>query len=201
MMQVGKFFSKFDIDKFKSVLKVTLIIFALVIIVNVVGLTYSRYESGANITADANIAFFVVDTTIYESSIVIDGLTPREEPFIYTFNVSNFKNNNVAGVDIKYHITFTATTNLPLTYEIYRNESYGENATNIISNEELIQDDNDVYYKKFETANDFVFSYSTRQTDQYTLAVWYPEEYQNNPDDYSGAVDMFTIRIYAEQVV
>lgn len=199
-MNLEKFLSKFDLKRFKTVFKITLILFILVICINLIGITYSKYESGASMNTKANIAFFLVKSGTYENSIVLDGLTPRTEPFIYTFNVSNFKGSNVTAVDLTYHITFSCTTNLPLTYDIYRNQSYSPSATSVISSSSITQD-GDMYYRVFETNTDFSFSHTAASTDQYTLAVWYPVSYKNYPEEYSGVIDMFIIQIHAEQVV
>ena len=83
----------------------------MIVIINVIGIAYSRYESHADMYAKANVAFFVIDSGTYEQSISIKGLTPSSAPFLYTINVYNFKGRDRSKVDLKYDIKFETTTN------------------------------------------------------------------------------------------
>lgn len=199
-MKTKKFFTIFDKDKFVFASKIIVLFLFLVAIFNLLDVAYSKYESKANMYADANIAFFIVDTGTYENSISIKGLTPSKEPFIYTINVYNHKNNKRANVNMQYKIKFETTTNLPLTYQIIRNEKYSADAVNIISSNTLRQDA-DVYYNVFNINNTYNFSHTKDEMDQYTIVVNFPEQYKNNPDDYQGKIELISVIIDAEQVV
>ena len=133
MMMFNSFFSKFDKKRFLLVTKLIFVFFAIIGIINIVGRTYSRYESNIDLTAGANIAFFVVNQGTYESSISLTGLTPSNNPTYYTFYVANYDDENKrADVDLKYTIAFETTTNLPLQYEIIRRGIYINNITAIV---------------------------------------------------------------------
>ena len=201
MEKKDSFFSKFDKKRLRFVAIPTILLLSAVIIINVMGVTYTRYESESGLSTVANIAFFVVDTSTQSNSIALEGLTPQVAPFVYRINVNNFdKNNRRANVDLTYSITFETTTNLPLTYQIYRNEDYSATATNIISNTSYRQD-GDMYYQTLETSGTRTLLQSSNQTDYYTIAVWFPETYKDNPDEYAGVIDMISIKVHAEQVV
>jgi len=208
----SNFFKKFDKKRFLLVSKLIFVFIAFVGIINIIGKTYSRYESNVDLSAGANIAFFVVDQGTYESSISLTGLTPSAEPKYYTFYVANYNTNNKrADVDLKYTITFETTTNLPLTYEIIRNESFDSAHTDLLGTPVIRQDENDVFYKTYSNPNEYSFSHLSNEVDEYTMKVTFPLnngaqnpddliEYTKNPDSYAGAVELFSIIINATQV-
>jgi len=198
---MNNFLSKIDKKRFIFVGKIIFIFVALVIIVNVMGETYTRYESEVDLSAEAATAFFVVDQGTYESSISLTGLIPSLEPLYYKFYVANYDtNNHKTNVDLTYTIKFETTTNLPLTYEIVRNETFNGNYTNIIQNSSVRQDDNGVYYNVFTNNNTYSFGHSQRELDEYTLKVIFPESYKDYPDSYQGVIELFSIIIDATQV-
>ena len=180
--------------------KIIFIFACLVCITNIIGKAYSRYESNADVIAEANVAFFLIDQGTYESSISLDGLTPSLTPFYYDFYVANYKDDKRTNTTLDYIITFETTTNLPLTYEIVRNETFDGNYTNIITNSSVRQDENDVFYKVFTNNNTYRFTHTSNQVDRYTLKVIFPESYKDYPDLYQGAVELFSIIINATQV-
>ena len=195
-----KFFNIFDKKRFLNVLRLIVVFSFFIVAINLIDVAYSRYESKVDMSANANVAFFVVDQGTYENSISIDGLTPRAEPFLYTINVYNYKGALRTNVTLEYTIAIETTTNLPLTYSVLRNETYSNSSTNIMTNEEIRQDE-DVYYKVLSNDEKYTFTHRTNQIDQYTLVVNFPEEYKNYPNDYQGKIEMISVIIDAEQVV
>lgn len=199
-MKLKKIISKFDKKRFFGFGKIIAIIFSLFLIINLISITYSKYSSNVSLSGDANIAFFVIDQGTQTDSISLTGLTPSENSFYYTFNVSNFKNNRRTDVDLEYTVEFETTTNMPLEYELICNESFDDDYTNLINNTTTYTDEYGVYYKKLNTTINKNFSYLENQTDQYFLKVTFPITYKNNPDFYQGLIDLFTITINASQV-
>ena len=63
------FFNYFDKEKFILIARLIGVFLAFIIVINLIGITYSKYESGANSKAKAKIAFFIEDTGIYSNSI------------------------------------------------------------------------------------------------------------------------------------
>lgn len=198
---MSNFLSKIDKKRFIFVGKIIFIFVAIVIIVNVMGETFTRYESEVDLSAEAATAFFVVDQGTYESSISLTGLVPSTTPLYYKFYVANYdKDNHKTNVDLTYTIKFETTTNLPLQYEIVRNQTFNGNYTNIIQNSTVRQDDNGVYYNVFTTNNTYSFGHSQRELDEYTLKVIFPESYKDYPNLYQGVIELFSIIIDATQV-
>ena len=195
------FVRTFDIKRFKIVTQIIFILACLFLIVNLTGKAFSRYESRVDVSAEASVAFFVIDQGTYENTISLSGLTPSLDPFYYTFYVANHNTDGKrSNVDMKYKIKFETTTNLPLTYEIIRNESFDGDYTSIISNRTVRQDEYDVFYRVFEDDQEYTFSHNRDEVDTYTLKVIFPESYKNSPDLYQGVIELFSIIIDATQV-
>lgn len=194
------FFEKFDKKRFLFVAKVIFIFISIAAIINLVGTTYTKYESNVDLNANANVAFFIIDQGTYESTIALDGLVPSTDPIYYTFYVANHKNGKRTKVDMNYRIKFETTTNLPLTYEIIRNQTFEGAHTNIIDSATVRQDDNDVYYRVFTDNDTYTFNHNANIVDQYVLKVVFPASYKNYPDLYQGVVELFSIIIDAEQI-
>lgn len=177
---------------FKYIVIFTLVIF----IINIMEITYSKYSSSAEGNAAANIAFFIVDVGTYENTISLNDLEPSNNDYIYKFTVNNFRNGKRTNVKLDYDIEFITTTNLPLTYKIYK-----EGGTdNIITDSEIIKD-GDMYFNKLSTNEVSTFSYEENQTEEYTLIVNFPITYNDKPDEYQGLIDSFVIKINARQRV
>lgn len=181
--------------KFLFFFKYIAIFLLVVFIINIMEITYSKYSSSANGDAAANIAFFIVDVGTYENTISLNNLEPSNNDYIYKFTVNNFKNNKRTNVKLDYNFEFVTTTNLPLTYRIYK-----EGTNNIITSNEIIQD-GDMYFNKLRTNEAGSFSYEENQTEEYTLVVNFPITYNDKPDEYQGLIDSFMIKINATQRV
>ena len=181
--------------KFLFFFKYIAIFLLVVFIINIIEITYSKYSSSANGDAAANIAFFIVDVGTYENTISLNNLEPSNNDYIYKFTVNNFKNNKRTNVKLDYNFEFVTTTNLPLTYKIYK-----EGTNNIITSNEIIQD-GDMYFNKLRTNEAGSFSYEENQTEEYTLVVNFPITYNDKPDEYQGLIDSFMIKINATQRV
>ncbi|MBP3457051.1 MAG: hypothetical protein J6K36_02975 [Bacilli bacterium] len=181
--------------KFLFFFKYIAIFLLVVFIINIMEITYSKYSSSANGDAVANIAFFIVDVGTYENTISLNNLEPSNNDYIYKFTVNNFKNNKRTNVKLDYNLEFVTTTNLPLTYKIYK-----EGTNNIITSNEIIQD-GDMYFNKLSTNEAGSFSYEENQTEEYTLVVNFPITYNDKPDEYQGLIDSFMIKINATQRV
>ena len=197
-----EFLKNFDKNRFFMVGKISFIVIAIAITINAFGLTYTRYESEVDISANANVAFFVLDQGTYENTISLSGLEPSDDPFYFTFYVANYDqdNNKRSKVDLDYNIKFETTTNLPLTYEIIRNQSFSGTHTSIIDSVTTRQDEYDVYYKVFTDNDTYNFSHNSNRIDEYTIKVEFPASYKDYPDLYQGVIELFSIIIDASQV-
>lgn len=197
---LDKFFKTFDKKKFLLVAKLIFILAAFALINSLSGSTYTRYESTADVNANANVAFFVIEQGLYENQIYVNGLVPSDTSKYYRFYVTNKKDNKRADVDLQYTIKFETTTNLPLTYEIIRNQTFEEPHTNIISTPTQRQDDYGVYYNVYNCNDVRQFLHTRDEVDSYVLKVSFPSSESDSPDKYQGVIEMFSIIITASQV-
>ena len=174
-----------------------LIIITLIVIRNY-KFTKSKYETITDVEVTPTIAFFVTDVKSYNDSIKLEEIVPRSNPYLYSFTVSNFKDNKRANVDLTYSIEFIATTNLPLNFKLYREDDLENDITSSTS---FTTDSNGMYYKHLFIDEVSSLKYSLDSTDTYILSVEFPEIYKSNPDDYSGVVELIEVYVHAEQEV
>lgn len=194
------FFSLFDRDKFFGSLKITFIVGAFVLIITVIGVSYSKYESRVSVYSEARVAYFVTEQGTVSGNITLDNLIPSDDVFIYPINVYNYDELKRADVNLKYTIEFETTTNIPISFDVICNEIYDSNYTSIIDDNMVIQD-GDMYYNKYVDNTEYVFNYNEDQMNQYTIIVNFPSEYKNYPDLYQGKIDLIKVTIKAEQLV
>ena len=193
-----KFINNINKKKFKQSCFSSIVIFLLIIIISSIGFTYARYETDTTLKLNPNIAFFIVDATNNTKSLELTKMVPSNDYYDYYFEVSNFNDTGKANVDLNYNIKLKMTTNLPLTYEIYKvedNTMANINTVNISTNQD------GMYFKEYVDTNDYFMACKTKKTDRFLLRVYFPLEYKNNPDYYESVIDLVEININATQVV
>lgn len=180
--------------KVRLYLKFILLILCLIVIIQIFSLTLSRYESNSTGNADIDIAFYVLNENYQSMPLNLGKIVPRSEPYIYHFTISNEENDYVAETDIEYDLQIKTTTNLPLEFKLYRNETDEEAIT-----ENIIEKDQDgTYFRTLKTEKQ-LFHYSTPRVDEYTLVVTFPEIY--NTENYQDILEVIWINVDASQVV
>ena len=198
MKKIKEFLNNFNKKTLKRSLLFSLIVMLLIITIAAFDLTQARYETATEVRIEPDLAFFIVDVESQTGQIKLESMLPSTTPYLYTFNVSNFKDTKKANVDLKYSIEIITTTNMPLNYKVYK----GTNTTsNKVSNDYFVTDDNGMYYRHLVINDVSYFNYNQKQTDVYTLWVEYPIEYKAYPKEYAGIIDLVDIKINAEQVV
>ena len=162
---------------------------------------YSSYNSSASINTNVEKAVYILDEEELSFNIDIDGIIPSNKPYIYSFSVANYNDKKQSNVDLEYSIDFRTTTNLPLQYELYRNEDYSDdNSNNLLSNGVLIQDEDGSWYNTFSLNNTYTFNYKEKVKDIYYLVVNYPKNYENNIE-YADLLDVIEVKIDAKQII
>lgn len=160
--------------------------------------TQARYESETEVSIEPTLAFFIVDVGNTSGQIKLDGIIPRTEPYLFSFEVSNFDGTEHANVDLTYSIEIVTTTNMHLNFKIFKGNN---NTQNEIDSDTITTDDNGVYYRHLVIDEASLMNYSNDCTDTYTLWVEYPTTNMAYPDAYAGVIDLIDIKINAEQVV
>lgn len=161
--------------------------------------SFSRYNSTANLSLDIQSALFIVEPGEMSYNIDVGRILPSDEPYIYTFSISNFNEEQTTDVDLEYMLDIQTTTNLPLTYRLYY-DSYDLNEKDIISSRELKQDDDSSWYNFFTVSGKHEFTYKENKTDIYYLVIDFPASYKNVLE-YSDAIENIQIIINANQII
>jgi len=186
------------IDKkriYKSLFVISLLIIIIVAVIQVRN-TLARYETTANTTRDLDVAFWIVENSFQTQRLLIEDIYPSTTPYEYTFTVSNFRDSKKAETDMEYSLVITTTTNLPLSYTIQKN------GTTYAATEEIYQDRDGTFYREFtlgETEK-FIFQADTPTTDEYTLKVTFPLEYNINLE-YPDLIENIEINLSAKQII
>ncbi len=180
----------------KASMAIVLLMTALAILPKV----FSRYQSSANTNPDINVAFYIINTEYQRKNVVLSKLEPSNDPYIVNFTVSNNDGTNRLGVDALYDLKIVTTTNLPLSYELYKNQAYNANgATNIISSTTSIAADEDGTYFKTMVAPRETFSFETNQTYSYQLVIYFPLDYMSY--NYQDIVESIEIVVDSKQIL
>ena len=191
----------FSKKKFVLFNKINLLIIVLLILLKLLPVTLSRYESNAIGETNTNIAYYLLEPNYYTDNIKLNTLGIQQEPYVYNFTISNFNENDHSEVDLTYILSIVTTTNIPLRYELYENEDYtSTNKTNLITtNNTVIEPDSDGTYFQTITMNEEEMLYSEDITNSYTLLIYYDS---NNADSkYQDTIEGVRIIIDSKQEI
>ncbi len=188
-----------DIKKFLKYNRLTIAIIILAILLFIVPITYSRFQSTRTPNAEIDTAFYIIDSNYETKSVHLDDLVPSATPYTYNFTVANNNGTDRAETDIEYTIEITSTTNLPLTYALYLNQEYtDEDSTNIIINDTTQPDEYGTYFKKMVTESK-KFSHLKDESNSYQMTVVFPKEYEDF--EYQGIIEGIIITVKSKQVI
>lgn len=161
--------------------------------------SYAFYDSKVNLALDIETAMYVIEPGEMSYNIDLDKIIPSDDPYIYTFSISNFNEENRTDVDLEYTIKMQTTTNLPLKYRIYY-DSYDLDTNDLISTRELRQDEDGSWYHYCLIDEKYEFSYQENKTNIYYLVIDFPTIYKNVLE-YSDAIENIQIIIDSKQIL
>lgn len=183
---------------FSSIIyKVTFLFVALILVICLLPKTFSKYETNIHATADVDAAFYVITTNYQYQTIQLTNIIPRNESYAITFSVANTDGQNRLETRLRYNLSIRATTNLPLTFELYEG-IVNENLTGIITNNVVEADEYGTYFRTINT-NTKYFSYLYDEITYYTLLIYFPETYKNYM--YQDIIEAIEIIIDSEQIL
>ena len=192
---------KYYEQKKRFVILVLIMFLLIVVAIKLLQFAYASYESTAKLNANIDKAIYLLEAEGLSFNIDPDKIVPSNDAYIYKFSVSNFNENKHSDIDIEYSINITTTTNLPLTYEIYRNENYDdENVTNLFQNATIKQDVDGAWYNVLEGEEKYLFPYTEDRTDIYTLVIHFDESHKQNTDAYADNLESIEVEINSNQV-
>lgn len=199
----GKYLRERKAIRTRRRLKLLVVILILMLAYKILFNSYSLYESEANSTADIDVAFFLLKDEYFTKDIALEDMVPGGDPQKCEFSVSNYYldddgNEIVSETDMEYTLKIRTTTNLPLEYKLYMNQSSDSSDANDMIEINLTKDEDDTYfYKLVEDTREF--SYEEGHTNTYTLVVSFPEEFKSI--EYQNIIECIEISIDAHQII
>lgn len=178
-----------------KVVKIVLIIAIVLILIKLILASLGKYSSSAIADSEIDAAFFIINQTTEENNILLGEIVPSDDDYIYTFKVSNFKQNKISEVDLEYSISLITTTNLPLKYKLYKNDE------ELSINSEIFKDDDGTYFNRLNVPSKGNFKHSNKQSDVYKLVVTFASEYKNDYKSYEGSIESVRVIIDAKQEI
>lgn len=187
--------------------KIRFLLFALVLFAAfflaryLIGLAYARYEVRSKITANIDKALYIFEDEKISFNLDPDGIIPSNQKYTYRFSVSNFNASHDSDVDLSYTISMKTTTNLPITIQMYRNElPTATGATNIFGGAIIKQDEDNTWYRVYNTNGEYTMNYNQHVTDIYTIVVDFPAGYASNTT-YANSIESIEITLDSKQII
>ena len=178
--------------------KLVILVLCLLIVARIFVLVLSKYESVSSSYANVDIAFYLLKEDYKTMTTNLGTLIPQNDAYIYTFSIGNQEGTQIADVDLEYELQLRTTTNLPLTYELYMNQSYtDQGATNIIKENTVNLDEDGTYFRTM-TTDKITLKYTEGKTNLYQLVVYFPENY--NQENYQDIIELIEINVNGQQV-
>ena len=69
--------------------KFVILILCLLVLIRIVVLVLSKYESIANSTANVDIAFYLLNEDYKTMTLNLASLFPQDDAYVYTFSIGN----------------------------------------------------------------------------------------------------------------
>lgn len=159
--------------------------------------TFAKYKTEATSQAEIQAAFYLLNDEYQTAEVKLDSLEPRDDEYVYSFSVSNNKSNKRTETSLEYELKIVTTTNLQLSYKLYKNEDY-KTGTNIITSDTILPDEYGTFFRTICTEKE-IFTYSENKTNIYTLVVKFPKEY--NKTEYQDIIEAIVIEIESKQLI
>lgn len=192
---------KFYEEKVRFLLFSVVLLLLLWLAFKLFEVSYASYQSHAKLNANIERAIYLIDVSKTSFNIDPEQIVPSDEPFVYKFSVSNFNDSLRSDIDIKYTLKVTTTTNLPLNFNLYRNESY-DNATSVdlLEAHQSLQDSDGAWYNVYNLDNWYTLNHNDKVTDIFTLVIKFPKVYSTNTI-YADAIENIEISIDSKQII
>lgn len=183
----------------KRIIIILILLCFLILLTQLIRLTFSRFESDATSSSNIPVAFYVLNEGFQNMNLNLDSLIPRNEPYVYTFTISNSNGEQICNTDMEYTLTIRTTTNLPLEYNLFMNQDYTDSASQSIIETNQVEKDSSGTYFRIITTQKQNFSFKQEQTNTYQLVVNFPEKY--NTIDYQDVIEGIEITIDSMQII
>lgn len=185
--------------KITNKVKVLVVLILIFLLAKIISYTFALFESNSNSTANLEIAYYILEEDYQSMNINLGSLLPREEPYIYSFSIANNNGENRLETNMQYDLKIRTTTNLPLQFELYKNEEYETSGSqDIINSTKTELDEYNTYFTTYTTPISY-FGYESDEKNVYQLVVYFPSMY--NSIDYQDVIENVEIIIESKQIV
>lgn len=177
--------------------KLIILILCFIVVLRLFVLIIAKYESESTGDAEIDIAFYLFKEDYQTMTLNLGSILPRENAYVYNFSIGNQDGSNTAEIDLTYDLTIRTTTNLPLTYNLYMNQSYTDNdATDIIATNNIAPDDDGTYFRTMTTQTESL-QFSVPKTNLYQLVVHFPSS--SNTENFQDIIEAIEIKVESRQ--
>ena len=90
MKGIKHLLSNFNRKDFIRYCSFSILFMFVIIILSTLNITEARYETNVITNVSPTLAFFIVDVESQTGQIKLDSMVPRDDPYLYAFEVSNF---------------------------------------------------------------------------------------------------------------
>ena len=174
-----------------------ILVIVLIVFLKLDIFTYSIYEKQVTSNNDLNTAIYLLDDSYQTVTVRIPDVIPSNNQYLYTFAVSNFKDDKHCDTNLEYVVHIRTTTNLRIDYELYNTLDIDDAESIIISNN--VELDSDGTYFRHILTNKKTMHYNVNETEYYTVLLNLPSDYKDAK--YSGVPEVIEINIESRQVL
>ena len=174
-----------------------ILVIVLIVFLKLDIFTYSIYEKQVTSNNDLNTAVYLLDDSYQTITVRIPDVIPSNNQYLYTFAVSNFKDDKHCDTNLEYVVHIRTTTNLRIDYELYNTLDI-DDAESIITSNNVELDSDGTYFRHILT-NKKTMHYNVNETEYYTVLLNLPSDYKDAK--YSGVPEVIEINIESRQVL
>ena len=175
--------------------KIIILMILILICSDIIRRTYAKYQSTAISEATMDLAYYLINEQSISQDLKVGSILPSSTPYTYTVYVANYKNNERTETALEYDIKLKTTTNLPLTYAVYKD---GDTQNNLISTTRTEADSDGTYFT-YMTVTSGTLGFDTDESHVYTISIEFPTSYNNA--SYEGIIEYIQVTVNASQMI
>lgn len=180
----------------KLKLKNNILVF-IVVSLSIIGLfcfssSFGIYSSSKESTAKIDLAYSLVEVDDQEKNLSLSNILPDNKERYLIISVSNFTEDKIIDINMKYNIKIKTTTNLPIKYNLY-----DENDNLLSTNNELLRDEYGTIFYSI-TTDSINITYDKKITNIYKIGYTLDDEYAT--EEYQDIIELLSVSINAEQM-
>ena len=190
--------NKFDSQRLKLCITLMFLVIILFACLNLDIFTISRYETKIASSNNITTAIYLLNDEYQTISVRLPDVIPSNNQYIYTFSVSNYKDDRHSDTNIKYKVHIRTTTNMPIEYDLFKSLNIEEEVESCVVTNEVKPDSDGTIFRHIYSDEERML-YSEDKTEYYTLLFTFPDEYTEYI--YNGLVDYIEINIESSQIL